>query len=175
MPKYRNVIIKALIILTAFLLQSMLFGHTQVVPVRPNLLLIVTSLSGFMNGKKEGIKVGFACGFLWDVFYGDLLGFYALILLVIGYVNGRFRSMFFNVDVRLPLLLTAASDLGFSLIVCITQFFLRGQFSFGNYLIRIMLPELVYTVVILIIVYPLFNRLNIRMHEWEQRSSGKFV
>ena len=175
MARLYNVILKALMILAAFLLQSMLFGHTQVVPVRPNLLLIVTALSGFMDGKKEGIKVGFACGLLWDVFYGDILGFYALILLVIGYINGRFRRLFFDVDVRLPLAMTAASDLGFSLIVCITQFFLRGHFSFFSYLIRIMLPELIYTVVVLLIIYPVMTRINSRMHEWEQRRSGKFV
>ena len=175
MAKASRIIYKIILIIAAFLLQSMFFGHTQVVPVRPNLLLIVTAMSGFMNGKKEGIWVGFTCGLLWDIFCGDLLGFYALLLLVTGYINGRFRSLFFDQDVRLPLLMTAASDLGFSLIVCLTQFFLRGHFSFGHYLIKIMLPELVYTMVVLLIAYPLIVWLNRKFDASEQRSSGKFV
>lgn len=34
---------------------------------------------GFMRGKKEGMFVGFFCGLLIDIFYGSMIGFYALI------------------------------------------------------------------------------------------------
>ena len=173
--KRLHIISNIILIIVAFLLQSMLFDNFSFTTVRPNLLLIVTAMSGFMNGKKEGILVGFSCGLIWDLFYHDLLGFYALIFMLIGYINGRFHRLFFDQDVRLPLILIAVSDLAYSMIVCITQFFLRGHFSFGHYLIHIILPEILYTVIIALLVYPLMAALNRRVREFEQRSSGKFV
>ena len=173
--KKLTAVLKFLVIVFAFLLQSMLFTNFAFANVRPNLLLIVTVLAGFMAGKKEGIVIGFICGLFWDLFSGDLLGFYALIFLLIGYVNGRSHSLLFDEDVRLPLLLTGASDLAFSAIVCITQFFLRGRFDFGTYLFKIILPELVFTVIVVLIAYPLAVRFRRLIVDLEQRRAGKFV
>lgn len=173
--KRLHIITNIILIIVAFMLQSMLFVHVSFPAVKPNLLLIVTVLSGFLNGKKEGILVGFGCGLVWDIFCHDILGFYALIFLIIGYINGRFQKTFFGLDVRLPLMLTAVSDFGFGMVVCITQFFLRGRFSFGTYLFRVILPEMLFTTIVLLIVYPLMVRMNQMIREREQRSSGKFV
>lgn len=170
-----TVILRILVIIVAFLLQSMFFTSFAFARVRPNLLLIVTVFAGFMAGKKEGIVIGFSCGMLWDLFSGDLMGFYALIFLLIGYANGRFHSLLFNEDVRLPLLLGGASDLVFSLIVCVTQFFLRGRFQFGTYLFNIILPELIFTMIVVLITYPLARRFYRLIDDLEQRRSGKFV
>ncbi len=174
MNRYRF-IIKILIILVAFLAQSMLFGSISFASVRPNLLLIITALSGFMIGEKEGIWVGFVCGLFWDISSGELIGYYALIFLIIGYFNGRFHSLFFDEDVRLPLTAVAVSDLVFGLIVCVTQFFLRGRFAFGTYLFRIILPELLFTVLVTLMLYPLIIRYSRFAYDFEQRRSGKFV
>ena len=72
-------VISFLIILACFLLQSAVFPWITFFTVKPNLLIIVTASFGFMRGKKEGMQVGFICGILMDVFWGGLLGFYALI------------------------------------------------------------------------------------------------
>ena len=170
-----RILLKILIILAAFLLQSMLFGSLSFTSIRPNLLLIITALSGFMIGKREGVWVGFICGLFWDFAGGDLIGFYALVFVFIGYINGRFHRLFFDEDVRLPLLAVALSDLAFGLIVVITQFFLRGRFAFGTYLFRIILPELIFTVLVVLILYPLIIRFNRFTEDLAQRSSGKLV
>lgn len=70
-----------------------------------------------MRGKKEGMQVGFICGILMDVFWGGLLGFYALIYTTAGYVNGFFKRMFYDEDIKLPLGMIAASELVYGLVV----------------------------------------------------------
>ena len=170
-----RVLLKIAIILIAFLLQSLLFGSLSFTSIRPNLLLMITALSGFMVGKMEGVWVGFVCGLFWDFGGGDLVGFYALIFVIIGYLNGRFHRLFFDEDVRLPLLAVTLSDLAFSMIIVITQFFLRGRFAFGTYLFRIMLPEVIFTVLITLILYPLITRYNRFTQGLAERSSGKLV
>ena len=47
--------------------------------ISPNLLIIAVSSFGFMRGRKEGMWVGFFCGLLIDIFFGNLIGIYALI------------------------------------------------------------------------------------------------
>ena len=71
--KRLHIITNIILIIVAFMLQSMLFVHVSFPAVKPNLLLIVTVLSGFLNGKKEGILVGFGCGLVWDIFCHDIL------------------------------------------------------------------------------------------------------
>ena len=75
----RRKVTLALLILVTFILQSTVFQSLAIASIAPNLLLILTVSFGFMRGKKEGLFVGFFCGLLIDIFYGNLIGFYALI------------------------------------------------------------------------------------------------
>ena len=47
--------------------------------------------------------IGFFSGLIIDIQFGNILGFYALIYLLIGYVNGLFEQMYFDEDIKLPL------------------------------------------------------------------------
>lgn len=106
-----------LIIAICFLLQSTFFQALAFASISPNLLIVVTSSFGFMRGRKEGMWIGFFCGLLLDIFFGSVIGFYALIYSYIGYVNGFFRKMFFPDDIKLPLILIALSDFSCNVMV----------------------------------------------------------
>ena len=92
------------IILVSFLLQSTVFQTLSLGSICPNLMVVVTSSFGFMKGKKEGLWVGFFCGLLEDIFYGRLLGMHAMIYMYIGYANGYFNHIFYEDDIKLPIL-----------------------------------------------------------------------
>ena len=100
----RTLVVTVLIII-CYVLQCTLFQSLALASISPNLLIVVTSSFGFMRGKKEGLIIGFFCGFLIDIFYGDILGFYALMYMLIGYGNGFFHKIFFDEDVKLPMIL----------------------------------------------------------------------
>ena len=163
------------IIALCFLLQGTLFQALAFASISPNLLVVVTSSFGFMRGRKEGMWIGFFCGLLSDVFFGSVLGFYALVYAYIGYANGFFRKMFFPDDIKLPLALIAASDFACNMAVYLSQFFLRGRFQFTYYLLYIMLPELVYTILVAIVLYFIILKINQGLEAVEKRSASKFV
>ncbi len=94
-----------LIVIICFLLQTTLFQTLSIASISPNLLIIVTASFGFMRGKKEGLLTGFLGGLFIDVFYGGTLGFYAMIYMYMGYINGFFRKIFFPEDIKLPIIL----------------------------------------------------------------------
>ena len=168
-------VISFLIILICFLLQSTVFPQITFFSVKPNLLIIVTASFGFMRGKKEGMFVGFICGILMDIFWGGLLGFYALIYATIGYVNGFFKRMFYDEDIKLPLGMIAASELIYGLACYFFLHLLQGDFAFGTYLIRLILPELVYTILVTLVLYQIILQINKKLEAEEQRSASKFV
>ena len=130
----------AVLILITFILQSTVFQSLAIASISPNLLLILTVSFGFMRGKKEGLFVGFFCGLLIDIFYGNLVGFYALIYMYIGFLNGFLYKVFYDEDVKVPMVLVAISDLAYGLAVYVLQFMLRGRLGIFNYLRHIIIP-----------------------------------
>lgn len=155
----RNIIL-FFVILTGFVLQTTLFQKLSFGNISPNILIIITASYGFMFGRQYGMVVGFICGLLMDIFYGDVLGFYAIVYLYIGAANGIFHSVFYQEDIKLPLLLITASDLCYSLVCYILLYLLRGRFHFIFYLKNIILPETVYTIFVTVFLYPCILLLN---------------
>lgn len=157
----------AVLILVTFLLQTTVFQSLEIASVTPNLLLILTVAFGFMRGKKEGLWVGFFCGLCIDLFYSNLLGFYTLLYMYVGYMNGFFYKVFYDEDIKVPMVLAALSDLAYNIVVYILQFLLRVRLSFFDYLERIILPEMVYTMVISIVFYRILFLINRKLTENE--------
>ena len=156
-------------IVISFLLQCTVMHVISIGSITPNLILILCVSMGLMRGRKSGMWTGFFCGFLVDMFYGSVFGFYALIYMYIGYLNGFLCKVYYDEDVKVPMILTAISDLAYGFAVYGLQFMLRGRLHVMNYVWHIMLPEMIYTVLITVIIYRPLYRLNhwLTEREWE--------
>lgn len=168
-------IITVCIIIACFILECTIFQKLSFGSITPNLMIIVTSAFGFMRGKKEGMMVGFISGLLIDIMFGDLIGFYTLIYTVLGYANGFFRKIFYDDDIKLPLILIAASDFLYGNIICIFMFVMRSRFHYFYYLKTIIIPELIYTILVTLALYQIILQINKKLESEEQRSASKFV
>lgn len=168
-------LITVCIIIACFVLECTVFQRISFASITPNLMIIVTSSFGFMRGKREGMMVGFLSGLLIDIMFSDLIGFYTLIYTVLGYANGFFRKIFYDDDIKLPLILIATSDFLYGNIVCIFMFIMRSRFDYFYYLKSIIIPELIYTIVVTLILYQLILLINKKLESEEQRSASKFV
>jgi len=168
-------IVVAILVLMCFILQSGVFTHFAFAGIIPNLMIILTSCFGFMRGEKEGLNIGFFCGLLCDIFFGEFLGFYALVLMYIGYINGKFWGIFYPEDIKLPIGLIVISDLSYGIICYVLLFLLRGRLNLPFYFTRVILPEMLYTIVVTIFLYPLILKVNEKLETREKRSAQKFV
>lgn len=158
-----------ILILLCFILQSTVFPSLAFAGIVPNLLIILTSAFGFMRGENEGLIIGFFCGLLADIFYGDVLGFYALVLMYIGFLNGKFNRIFYPEDIKLPIGLIIISDLSYGMICYILLFLLKGKFHFLFYFRSVILPEVVYTIIVTCILYPVILFINEKLELREHR------
>lgn len=169
-----RIIMTGAFILAFFLLQITIGQSIAIASVAPNLLLILVSEFGFMRGQKTGIWVGFFCGLMLDIYYGDAIGFYALLYMVIGYLNGFFQQMFYDEDITLPIVLLAGSNILYGFFVYVIRFLMRNRLNFFYYFPHVIAAETVYTLLIAILVYRPILKVNRAVEEIEKRSASKF-
>lgn len=171
----RRYIYVGILILTCFLLQSTVFQTLAFGGIVPNLLIVLAASFGFMRGEKAGLLIGFICGLLCDIFYGDVIGFQALIMMYIGYLNGKFSGIFYPEDVKLPMALIILSDFSFGVVSYFLLFLMRGRLNFPFYLRTIIVPEVIYTTIVTLILYPIVLKINFALETREKNSAQKFV
>lgn len=171
----RRNIITGILIFVAFVLQSTLIQAVSLGGISPDIMMILTVSYGFIRGKKNGLVTGFCSGILVDIFFGNVLGFYALVYMYIGYLNGLLHETFFKEDIKLPLILVSISNLSYNIIIYILMFLLRRRLNPGIYFVRIIIPEMIYTVLLMLLIYPLILKINKKFDQIEKRSAKKFV
>lgn len=168
-------IIVTVMVLVCFVLQGTVFRSLAFAGIVPNLMIVLISSFGFMRGEKEGLVIGFFCGLLSDIFFGSVMGMYALIMMYLGYLNGKFSRIFYPEDIKLPIALIVVSDLSYGTLCYICMFLLRGRLDFGYYFVHVILPEAIYTIVVTMFLYPLILKINVKLEAREKRSAQKFV
>ena len=123
-------VVQILLIFICFLLQCTLFQSIAFAGIVPNLMVIVTSIYGFVEGRSDGMIAGFISGLLMDIFYADFLGINMLIFLYIGYVNGVANRVFYPDDIKFPILFISLSDLAYLFLTYFFGFLLRARRAF---------------------------------------------
>lgn len=166
----KNIIFSAIIVIASFILQNTICRYISFGNIVPNLLLITVSSFGFIKGKKAGVLTGFFAGLLVDIFFSAILGFHALLYMYIGYFNGFFKRLFYKDELKLQILLVGCSDFVYGLIYYLLTFLLRGRFHFTYYLLNIIIPETVYTI-LLTIVFFLTRTLFVKLFVSDERKS----
>ena len=171
----RRIIAVAIIILASFLLQTTVLQWIPYLEITPNILLIVTFSFGFMRGRSEGLYVGFLCGLLMDLFYGDIIGFYTLIFIYVGYINGIVSNYLVTDIVLLPMGLCLFSELFYNGYIYIFGFLLRNRLNVIQYVQTVILPETVLTMIFTIFVYGRLLTVNKKLEAIEKKGADKFA
>lgn len=171
----KRILVIMLLIILGYILQTSVFTHLQLASVVPNFLVILTTSFGLIRGTKCGMYVGFICGLISDFFSGSYLGIYILLFLYLGFLSGLFKKQFYGDDLRLPLFLIGLNDIIYGATIYLIMFLTRKQFAFMYYLMNVMLPEAVYTVLVSILFYYLILRINQWFDKDDKRSGNYFV
>lgn len=166
-------IVSTIFLIISFLLQSTLLSQFTIGGIIPNLVLIVIASVGFLNGRKSGLVMGFIIGLVFDVFYGSIIGLYALLYMCIGFANGTFKKILFPGDIKLPLLLILTSDIAYGNVCYILTFLLNGKFNYLFYVKSVILPEVVYTTICAFAIYPIINAIFKRIEAHEKLLEGE--
>lgn len=150
-------------ILICFLLQSSVFPSLSLANVVPDVMMVLIVANAYSQGIFSGMFTGLLCGLMVDCLFGSVIGLYAIIYMVIGYLNGYSRKIYDKEDVTIPLVLIAVSEFVYCFLYYISEFLMRGKLNVGYYMFRIGLPRVIYTVLVGIIFYKLFNLIHLKL------------
>lgn len=171
----RKILINILMMILAFTLQICIFPQLSFLSAAPNLLLICVFICGFIEGKERGMLYGLIGGLFMDLFYSGPFGFYTLFFINMGYLNGICTKYYYEDYITLPLVLCVLNEFSYNLYLYVFGFLVRGRLSFGYYLVNIILPETIFTVVTTLIVYRLFLFISRKLEEMEKRRDTTIV
>lgn len=146
--------------IVCFVLQTTVFRKIQLANVGPNFLIIITAASGFMYGRKLGMFSGVLGGLLMDTMYSGVIGLDILLYAFIGYLNGIANKLYFKEDLYIPLVSIALSDFLYGLLFYVFRFLLRGRLDLPYYLVHIIIPEIIYTMLVGVVLYMFMRRLE---------------
>lgn len=171
----KKIIIHLILIVAAFVIQSSLFPLIPVLSASPNLLLILTFSFGFIEGREFGMFYGLVAGLFMDLFYSGPIGFYTLLFILMGYCNGICTQYYYEEYITLPLVLCVLNELAYGLYVYVFQFLFRGKIDFVYYFMKIMIPEIIFTLVATLLMYRLLLWYSRRLKEMEKRRDTTIV
>lgn len=170
----KRLLFYAVLILSTFAIQTGVFPLLPFLSSTPNLLLILTFSLGFMYGQTEGMLCGMFAGLLMDLFSTGPFGFYSLVFVYIGYLNGFLTKYYYDDFITLPLILCVLNELGYNLYIYATRFLVRGRLQFGFYFADVVLPELIFSLIVTLFLYRIFLKANKRFDRIEERR-GQFT
>lgn len=171
----RRIIFNVLLMFLAFTIQNCIFPLLPFLSASPNLLLILTFSFGFIHGKEAGMYYGMLAGILLDLFYSGPFGFYTLLFIYIGYMNGICTKYYYEDYITLPLILSIINELAYNLYIYVFRFLIRKRLDFGYYFGNIMIPEIIFTVVTTLLIYRLFLMTTRRLKEMDKRGDSTIV
>ncbi len=156
----KRIVINLLLMVLAFTVQTCVFPMIPFLSASPNLLLILT--------------FSFA-GLLLDLFYSGPFGFYMLVFIYIGYINGICTKYYYEEFITLPLLLCVVNELMYNMYMYVFRFLIRGKLNLLYYFRKIMLPEIIFSVVTTLFIYRLFLFISRKLEEIDKRRDTKIV
>jgi rod shape-determining protein MreD len=157
-------------VLFLFVLQTALLARIPYLNIVPNLVLAAVSSFGILRGRRRGLWIGFASGLLVDIFYGGpMIGFFALIYMYIGFLNGLFSRFILKDMAVVPLIFFSCSEVVYHLYVYVFSYLLRRRLGFFDYLKGIMIPEFVLSLVFMLVLYGVLEAINSRIKNAERK------
>lgn len=155
----RNKLILLLLIIVSFFLQCTVMKGIAIGSVSPNLLVVLCVSIGLMCGRSSGLFAGFFTGLLVDLFYSYYPGVHAAFYMYLGFASGFFYKIYYEDDIKVPVLLAVAGDLAYNFLTYVCLFLLQGNTDLFFYLRRVILPEVIYTLVLTALVYRLYYKI----------------
>jgi rod shape-determining protein MreD len=149
----------AIALAAAAVLQIALAPYLAIFGVVPKFLFVVVVVIALTEGSVAGCVAGFSAGLLLDLLGSGVVGPYALVMCVVGYLAGMLQANLFAEGWLLPVTTVFVASLGTEISYGIILSVLGLSGSFWHSLFTVMLPGAVYNTALALVTYPWLARL----------------
>ena len=162
----------AVLIIVNYVLQSTIFVRFSILGVSPDTALIFIVSYGILRGDIEGAIFGFFAGLTHDLFGGQIVGIYAMLGFLTGFVAGKPFKDYFKDNYFLPFMIVVVAAISYQTLFFFFSFLVRQRMDFWFYFSTIIFPKTIYTASVAIPLYSLMFLINSRLEEHEDRWKG---
>jgi rod shape-determining protein MreD len=134
-----------ILLLTALLLQTSVLEIVSVAGVKPDLIMLIVVLNGFLLGPREGAFLGYIGGIVEDLFVGEYIGLNAISKMAAGYLAGVAGERLYKENMLVATGVTFFSTVAGLLVNYLLLFYLDLQVSPYYALLRLTIPTAIYT------------------------------
>jgi len=146
------------LVLGFILLQSTVLNFIAINGIKPDLVLVLIILNGFLRGTREGAFLGFVGGVMQDLVSGGYFGMYALTNITAGYLGGLGEGRLYRdnrfIAAGLTWFCTWGAQLVFYLLLAVAEV----QVPVLTALIGIIIPVSFYNALVVLLFYGLYYR-----------------
>jgi rod shape-determining protein MreD len=147
-----------LLVLGALILQVTALHFIVVFGVKPDLVLILVILNGFLRGTREGAFLGFVGGILQDLVSGGYFGMHALTNMFAGFLAGLGEGRLYRDNRVIAAGLTGFCTLGAQLVYYLLLELVGVQVPVLTALVSIIIPLGVYNALVTTVIYEWYYR-----------------
>jgi len=154
----------ATVLIVTLLLQVSLMATFSFDGARPDLMILVAVVGGFVGGAERGAVVGFAAGLTYDIVLTTPFGLSALVYTLVGYSVGAVGASVVRSAAWIgPVVVAAGSAAGMVLYAVVAA--VLGQAAFSG-------PPLTAIVVVVAAVNTALAPLMVRAMRWARRDDA---
>lgn len=165
MKKALSIILLILAFFITYFIQSNFFTWFTIAGIGPNLFVILVLFIGLFAGKKMGLILGIIFGFYIDVIIGRQIGISGIMLGIIGLI-GEYLDKSFSKESRVTIMLMiAGSTIVYEIGCYVFNIITLGMSIEILSFIKILLIEVLYNIIIVIIIYPLIQKVGHALEE----------
>ena len=88
-----------------------------------------------------------------DLYFAGPFGFFTLLFIWIGYINGKLSAFFYEEYIVLPVIVCMISEVMYNVFIYIFRFLIRDKFEVLYYLKNIVIPEVIITLIFTLLLY----------------------
>lgn len=160
MKKIISVLGIVIIFLSIYFLQSNFFSWFNIYSIKPNLFMIFVIFLGLFLGKEYGLTFGILLGLILDLFSSQIIGISAISLGAAGLLAGILAKNF-SIEHKFTFIIIASllTFIGESVYYALEIILSEAEVQLIIF-IRILLIEIIFNDLIIIIIYPVLNKIG---------------
>jgi len=141
-------IVYLLLLGVILILQTTVLETITIAGIKPDLVMLLVVLSGFLLGTKEGAFLGFFGGIVEDLFSGSYIGLNALSKMAAGYLAGIAGERLYRENIPVATIVTFFTSLAGLMVNYLLLLYLDIYVSPIYALFRVAIPDAAYTAVL---------------------------
>lgn len=148
------------------ILQSTVLETVAIAGIKPDLVMLIVILNGFLIGTREGAFLGFTGGIVEDLFSGSYIGLNALAKMTAGYLAGAAGERLYRENIPIATIVTFITSLAGLMVNYLLLLYLDIAITPVHALFRVALPGAAYTALLAPFVFwRIFRHIQVRSRE----------